>query len=112
MKDFDAVDYAGLKKDVTNNHDQLQRLVSHFESEQRNSVNQGKRIDNCQKDIDRILKQQEKYDALLFNSGKGLVFEVDRLKEGKKSQRHIWKDVLYIAGLVISIILSLYASQS
>lgn len=71
MNDFNPVDYAGVKKDVENNHDQLQRLVSHFESEQRNSVNQGKRIDNCQKDIDRMLKQQEKYDSLLFNSGKG-----------------------------------------
>ncbi|HET9135139.1 MAG TPA: hypothetical protein VFO76_00770 [Candidatus Kapabacteria bacterium] len=105
MSDFDPIDYAGLKKDVENNHDQLQRLISHFESEQRNTVNQGKRIDDCRKDIDRMLKQQEKYDGLLFNSGKGLAFEVDRLK----SNRIGWKDVLYIIGFILSILTALYA---
>lgn len=59
---------------------QDRRIVSHVESEQRNTASNSKRIDALEKINDRQQAQVDKHDKILLNSGQGMSLRVDRLE--------------------------------
>jgi phosphoglycerate dehydrogenase-like enzyme len=97
-----------LKQEVQHIDGQFKRFVSHLESEQR--VYNGHRalIDYNKTMLDIHQKSLEKHEAILINSGRGLLFDVDRLKqraESSKSNIALWISIISAAAAIISIVL-------
>lgn len=88
-------------------YDQSEHIKGLYVSEQRVSVNQGKRIDQNFHMIETIQKVMEKHERMLTNNGRGLLFDVDRLKqraENNKANLALWISLISTAAAIISII--------
>lgn len=97
-----------LQEKFKNHDDQIKHIIALYESEQRGRNNIYKRIDQAEytfKGNDDLLK---KHERILLNEGKGLSYEVDRLKrlqENKKSYLITWISILSLLTSVVAIIL-------
>lgn len=87
---------------------QVARFISHLESEQRVTGNISKRVDDANRNIETHAKQLEKYDSIIFNKGRGLIFDVDRLvrmsESNKDRGRFVITTTLSIAAIILSIV--------
>ena len=99
-----------LQEKFKNHDDQLKHMIALYESEQRGRVVINKRIDQAEytfKMNDELIKKHEK---MLLNDGRGLSYEVDRLKrlqENKKSAVVTWISVLSLLTSMAAIIIML-----
>lgn len=102
------MEYQLLKQDVENIKTQIHRFVAHLESEQRVYGGHRTLIDYNKTIIDMHQKLIEKHETMLLNSGRGLMFDVDRLKqraESNKANIALWISLAGLAAAIISIIL-------
>lgn len=104
-----------IEERLANIQIQVNRLVAHFESEQRNSVNHGKSIDRLEKWLDRVEKANDKHEKILFNGGEGIIRRVDHIihaeevklaneKENAKKFHWTFANIISIMSLVSSIV--------
>jgi hypothetical protein len=87
--------------------EQSEHRDSLYESEQRVSVGQGKRIDSNELKIEWHQKAIERFEITLFNTGKGLTYQVDRLiqrVENNKASLALWISVVSVIGSILAII--------
>lgn len=101
-------EYQLLKQDVENIKTQINRFVSHLESEQRVYGGHRTLIDYNKTIIDMHQKLIEKHESMLINNGRGLMFDVDRLKqraENNKANLALWISLISTAAAIISIII-------
>jgi len=103
MEDLKA-ELAVIRERIQNGKDQTARLISHIESEQRVSNNHEKRISNIEDGFKRTQGSVDKIEGLLFNTGKGMVFGLDRLQRDSDEKKDTSR---WNAGLIISIISAL-----
>ncbi len=96
-----------LEERLEGNSIQTKRLISHIESEQRVSGNHEKRIDALEKSFDRMQKQIDKHEMVLYNTGKGLIVDVKELQTTRKESRNWWRDLLGIASFMIALALAI-----
>ena len=78
-----------------------------YESEQRVSLGQGKRIDSNENKSEWHQKAIERFEITLFNTGKGLTYQVDRLiqrMENNKSSLALWISLAAAIGSILAII--------
>lgn len=104
----DTVEYQLLKQDVENIKTQLNRFVAHLESEQRVYGGHRALIDYNKTILDVHQKLIEKHESMLLNNGRGLLFDVDRLKQRAESNRAnlaLWISLVSTAAAIISIII-------
>jgi hypothetical protein len=98
---------AVLEEKVKSNDLQVRRMISHLESEQRVSGNHEKRIDTIERAAERLQKQADKYEAVLYNTGKGLIMDVKELQHSKKEARNLWRDIMAVSSFLLALALSL-----
>lgn len=87
---------AHLQERVEALHEQMKRLISHIESEQRVSINHEKRIDANERDVSWIKESVKGIESSL----KTLVLDVHSLKQ----KSGVWKDVILIASVLANIV--------
>lgn len=83
--------------------DQLNRFVSHLESEQRVTGNISKRVDEANyliKSIDDICK---KHERILLNEGKGISYRIDRLERMQDNRKTAFNSWFSVLSLLISL---------
>lgn len=111
----EAMELVLIKEQMKQLDDQMKRILSHIESEQRVSVNQGKLIDQIKSSMDtqtELLKMNlqnqqrmvDNHQLILLNSGKGLTYEVDRLKQRINNSKEAKAYNIALFGLIISIL--------
>lgn len=110
MKESDNVEVRlRLVEVATENLDlQNKRFVSHLESEQRVSQNQGKLIDANTRTSETQQKILEKHELILLNSGRGILFRIDRLEQRNEGSKNRLYAILSIVSVIISAIMMLY----
>lgn len=92
------IELALLKQKSDDLHLQMQRFVSHLESEQRVYGATSKRVDQLETRAKRIEDIQDKHDSILRNGGNGLVVRVDRLEQrDKESGQNLYKWISIIS---------------
>lgn len=111
----ETMELALIKQRLEQLDEQTKRILSHIESEQRVSINQGKLIDQLrysvemqnamvQKSIDNQMEIIKRHEAILLNGGKGLTFEVDRLKHRITNMKDARATVIAVIGVIISVL--------
>lgn len=106
MEENSKIELAILKERLQALQDQLKRLISHVDSEQRVSTNISKRVDQLEFQSNNIFEAIEKHNKILLNEGKGLSMRIDRMEQsaiGKRYRLTVWFGT-------ISILLSLIAA--
>lgn len=83
---------------------QVKRLVSHAESEQRVYNGTSKRVDMIEKLFDGQQKLIEKIDGIVRNGGGGLQLRVDRIEQREKDNNNRTDRWIAIAGVVMALI--------
>lgn len=88
--------------------DQLNRFVSHLESEQRSMGNISKRVEDAHFIIKLFDEAIKKHERILLNDSKGLSFEIDRLKtlsQARKSNISSWISILSLITSIIAMVI-------
>lgn len=83
--------------------DQLNRFVSHLESEQRVTGNISSRVGDIKSIVDRIDRVIERHERLLLNDGKGLVVRMDRLDQITSNNKNRVATLISIISLLTSV---------
>lgn len=99
-----------LKQDCTNLKTQIERLVSHVESEQRVYGQHGKRIDQHERTMTTLQTLVDKLDNILRNGNGGLQLRVDRLEQREKESRirlTMWLSIASGAVGLLSLIMQM-----
>lgn len=94
--------------------DQLGRLVSQMESEQRVYGGHGKRLDLMEKLFEKMQRDIEVYDKILRNGGVGLSIRMDRIEQrdqGSKNRIGLWLSIAAVIVSVLNFIISNYAGH-
>lgn len=101
-----------LEERTSNQKDQLGRVSSHLDSEQRVSQNHDKRIGSTENRLERIERRHDNYDKILFNSGEGILVKLDRIiqrdeqKEKEAKKFHLnFANILAIISIVANMVL-------
>ncbi len=100
---------AVLTKTVEELELQSGRTVSHVESEQRVRVEQGKRLDQCIKDLERIkdelkdLKDDNKEYRRVIYSENGLIIRLDRLEQRSSAGKENLRTGLSIGAVLLTL---------
>lgn len=93
-----------LQERLDNLKSQQARLISHFESEQRVSVSQGKRIDQNIRELERLQKDIEKLDKVVFNGGQGVSVRLDRLEQQQRANDNRTDRWIAVGAILISLL--------
>lgn len=102
-----------LKQECTHLKDQMNRLISHVESEQRVYGQHGKRIDQQERTITNLQTLVDKLDNILRNGNGGMQLRVDRLEQREKESRlrlTMWLSIASGAVGLLSLILQMTRS--
>lgn len=82
--------------------EQIKRFFSHLDSEQRRLQNHEKRLDLMETENKRTGETLDKYDKLMFNSGQGILFKLDRIEQQTKYKDKGWEKIVAILSMVMS----------
>jgi len=91
--------------------DQLNRFVSHLESEQRVTGNISTRVGDIKSIVDRIDRVIERHERILLNDGKGMIVRIDRLEQmasNNKSRTTTWISVVSLLTSIGAFILMFF----
>src|ERR1041385_1572271 len=100
---MNETDLALLKERYENLKTQMDRIVSHLESERDRIGGVSKRVDTANSSLERLQKQADKFEKILLNSGRdGLVFRMVNLeRDGENSEKN-WIKWVAILGAINS----------
>lgn len=82
--------------------EQIKRFFSHLDSEQRRLQNHEKRLDSVEIENKRTGETLDKYDKLMFNSGQGILFKLDRIEQQTKYKDKGWEKIAVVISLLLS----------
>lgn len=87
------------------------RLKSDFESEQDNRAHLKQRVEDAIKQFEQLQyfktthqEEIQKFNRILFNEGRGIIFKVDRLIQQGEGSKNRLTLFISIAAIVISVI--------
>jgi chaperonin cofactor prefoldin len=95
---------ARLEEYRQNVKDQLGRIISHLESEQRVYGGHGKRIDLMEKLFEKMQRDNEIVERLLRDDEKGLSVRMDRIEQQQKSSSARIERWISILAVILSLV--------